>query len=197
VRDAYEHDGLTVPLCAAGIAVAAAFAAVLLTSRSAVSAETVAPGASVRDRAIEERARHAIDDAPSLRDTGIHVRSVESGVVVLAGEALTLDDQVRALQIAWGVPAVRWVASSMRGPETFTDRDRALDDVRITAQAQDRLAPVRLLPDAEVGIDTEDAVVTLYGTVPTRRARAAAERLAWMVDGVRAVQNELRPPGSP
>lgn len=65
---------------------------------------------------------------------------------------------------------------------------------------QDVLDELDLDPDIEVtdvGVEVDQAIVTLTGTVQTFRERWAAEHAALRVPGVRAVANDLiiRPPG--
>ncbi|PYN06210.1 MAG: hypothetical protein DME02_16750 [Candidatus Rokuibacteriota bacterium] len=50
--------------------------------------------------------------------------------------------------------------------------------------------PVKNLVD--VGVETNDGIVRLYGKVPTAEDKFEAERIARRVKGVRSVSNELR-----
>jgi osmotically-inducible protein OsmY len=57
-------------------------------------------------------------------------------------------------------------------------------------------AKIRLLADSntpalDINVDTRDGVVTLFGIVPTKQAKAAAEADTKKVSGVKSVRNEL------
>jgi osmotically-inducible protein OsmY len=43
----------------------------------------------------------------------------------------------------------------------------------------------------QIDVETKNGVVRLYGVAESRRAAIHAEQLAWSIQGVRAVQNEL------
>jgi osmotically-inducible protein OsmY len=47
-------------------------------------------------------------------------------------------------------------------------------------------------PAMDINVDTEDGVVTLFGVVPTKEAKAAAEADVKKVAGVKSVDNALQ-----
>lgn len=65
------------------------------------------------------------------------------------------------------------------------------DDARITGRVGRQLTADPRTKRARIDVDTIDRVVTLRGTAPTRASKAAAERVAWSVDGVTYVDNQL------
>ena len=65
-------------------------------------------------------------------------------------------------------------------------------DAWITTDVKSRLLATADVPALEVNVDTEQGIVTLFGTVPNETAKHAAELEAKKVDGVKGVQNELQ-----
>jgi osmotically-inducible protein OsmY len=145
------------------------------------------------------------DEALSKSD--IEVKSVNEGMVVLAGEANTLSAHYRAIEDARAVPGVRQVASEIRSPDELGDAEiweadedaSAGDDVKaaasdawITTKVKVRLIAEPGLSPLGVNVDTRDGVVTLFGSVknPDLKARASAQ--ARGVAGVKGVENELQ-----
>ncbi len=76
-------------------------------------------------------------------------------------------------------------------PITIEERALSLDE-RIQAAVMDTLATTPDL-DGKIGVESEDAVVTLTGFTYTRGQAWRAERAAASVKGVRYVQNQIRP----
>lgn len=64
-------------------------------------------------------------------------------------------------------------------------------DAYITTAVKSRLLLDDDTPGTEINVDTEDGVVTLFGTVPTAEAKVKAEREAKKAAGVERVVNEL------
>jgi hyperosmotically inducible protein len=143
----------------------------------------------------------------ALSDSDIAVKSVNEGVVVLAGDAKTLSAHHRAIEDARAVPGVRQVASEIRSPDELGDEEiwdaaehpTATDDVKsaasdgwITTKVKVRLMAEPGLSPVGVNVDTRNGVVTLFGNVATQdlKARAAAETRD--VAGVKGVENELQ-----
>src|SRR5207244_3476132 len=65
-------------------------------------------------------------------------------------------------------------------------------DTKITTAVKAKLAADRLKNLVNVGVETNDGVVRLYGKVPTPEDKFEAERVARRTNGVRDVTNELR-----
>jgi len=64
-------------------------------------------------------------------------------------------------------------------------------DMWITAATKTKLMADDDTPAMSINVDTHDGEVTLFGTVPTKQAKADAETTARSVDGVKSVHNEL------
>ena len=135
---------------------------------------------------------------------GVHIESVNQGVVMLDGRVATLAAHLRAIEIAEGVSGVRRVASELRSPDRVADveiwRDslalfeppaEPLRDAWITAAAK-----LRLLTSEVSGLDidahTHAGVVTLFGTVESEEQRAKATEVVAKIALVRGVRRELQ-----
>jgi osmotically-inducible protein OsmY len=69
---------------------------------------------------------------------------------------------------------------------------RIRTDEIITKDVVDSLYWDSRVDASEVSVTVEDGIVTLSGTVPSYSARAAASECAWLVTGVRNVENQLK-----
>ena len=172
----------------------------------------VVPAASrkatqVSDDALAAQVRTVLKRDKALSGSGIEVKSVNEGVVVLAGEAKTLSAHHRAIEDARAVPGVRQVASEIRSPDELGDAEiwdggehastteemkSAASDVWITTKVKVRLMAEPGLSPIGVNVDTRAGVVTLFGTVPTQDLKVRATAQARDVAGVKGVENELQ-----
>ena len=161
------------------------------------------------DDDIKKQVNTALQAQPALKDSAITVQSVNNGVVLLAGTAKTLTDHLSAVEVASGVPGVRHVSSEIQSPDTLADKEiwrerpaqksnakyGAVDasrDVWITSMAKMRLLADSRTPALDINVDTRDGVVTLFGIVPAKEAKRAAEADVRKVRGVKHVRNELQ-----
>jgi osmotically-inducible protein OsmY len=161
------------------------------------------------DSELKDRVAKAIKDDKALADSSIAVQSVNNGVVLLGGNAKTMSDHLRAVEDASQVPGVRRVSSEIKSPDKFADEEiwrehdeakanagergvgQAATDTYITSMTKLRLMADSRTPGTPVNVDTRNGVVTLFGTVPTREAKMAAEEDAKKVSGVKKVTNAL------
>jgi len=90
--------------------------------------------------------------------------------------------------------ALLMVLAAVGGPAQAADRSigEKMDDTKITAAVKTKLAADRVKNLVDVGVETNDGVVRLYGKVPTPEDKFEAERVARRAKGVREVVNELR-----
>jgi len=90
--------------------------------------------------------------------------------------------------------ALLMVLAVVGGPAQAADRSigEKMDDTKITAAVKTKLAADRVKNLVDVGVETNDGVVRLYGKVPTPEDKFEAERVARRTKGVRDVTNELR-----
>jgi len=143
----------------------------------------------------------------ALSTSDIEVKSVNNGVVVLAGDAKTLSVHHRAIEDARAVPGVRQVASEIRSPDELGDEEiwdsaehtsktdevkSAASDAWITTKAKVRLMAEPGLSPVGVNVDTRNGVVTLFGNVATQDLKARAATEVRDVAGVKGVENELQ-----
>jgi hyperosmotically inducible protein len=80
------------------------------------------------------------------------------------------------------------------GPAQAADRSigEKMDDTKITTAVKTKLTADRVKNLVDVGVETNDGIVRLYGKVPTVEDKFEAERIARRTKGVREVANELR-----
>jgi len=167
------------------------------------------------DDQIRKHVEKVLMGDPSLKESSITVQSVNNGVVLLAGTAKTLTDHLSAVEDAAAVPGVRRVASEIQSPDKLGDaeiwRERAkhstataarnvgtaASDLWITSATKMRLLADRKTPALDINVDTREGVVTLFGMVPSKDAKASAEADARKVSGVKRVVNELQVVPSP
>jgi osmotically-inducible protein OsmY len=90
--------------------------------------------------------------------------------------------------------ALLMVLAVVGGPAQAADRSigEKLDDTKITTAVKTKLAADRVKNLVDVGVETNDGIVRLYGKVPTPEDKFEAERIARRTTGVRDVTNELR-----
>lgn len=79
------------------------------------------------DQDLERKAEQALRDDKVLKDeTGIKVKSVNKGTVLLSGEASTLSNHLRAVEAVRDIPGVKRVASTIESPDSKAVRDLAM-----------------------------------------------------------------------
>jgi osmotically-inducible protein OsmY len=158
------------------------------------------------DDQVEESVKARLKADPALGDSSITVQSVNAGVVLLSGQARTLSDTYRAIDVAAAVPGARRVASEVESPDTLGDgelwREGAFDaaayeksaagDMWITTAAKLRLIASSETPGFDINVDTHNGTVTLFGVVASSNAKKAAEAEVRKVGGVRSVVNDLQ-----
>ncbi len=165
--------------------------------------------AKATDADVEKRVKDALKAKASLQDSNISVQSVNQGVVLLAGDAKTMSDHLEAIRTASRVSGVRRVSSEIKSPDTLGDEEirhmetskgaadkpgigDAASDMYITTATKLRLIADSETPALDINVDTTDGVVTLFGIVPSEKAKQAAGADARKVSGVKQVVNELQ-----
>jgi osmotically-inducible protein OsmY len=156
----------------------------------------------VGDDELKDRVKKALAGDKALADSKIEVQSVNSGVVLLAGDASSSNDHLRALQITRDVAGVRQVDSEINSPDEVADAeirddggaadDTMIGDAWITSKVKMRLLANDVTPALDINVDTRDGIVTLFGIVPSDEAKSAAAAEAHKVESVKNVRNELQ-----
>jgi len=156
------------------------------------------------DKEIKESLENAFKTDDVIKDSGIEVRTVNGGIVLLGGKADNLEEQWHAVRTARATPGVVRVATEIKMPdgERYTDSDskmrrsgktsRTMHDGWTTTDVKMRLIADANVPALDVNVDTRDGVVKLFGNVPSDAAKRAAEKDALKVEGVTRVENDLR-----
>lgn len=169
----------------------------------AVVAPPLQPAMQDQNEAVEENVVLALRGDPALANTGIRVESADAGIVVLGGTATSLSELQRALRIARAVAGVQRVRSVVETPAALTESEITGDpgaagaernparDTWMTTAVKAALRGKADLAAQNIGVDSENGVVTLFGVVPSDEARRTAEQTARAVGGVRSVRNEL------
>lgn len=158
------------------------------------------------DKDVREQAEKLLKGDAELKDSSISVKSVDKGVVLLAGNARTFSDHLRAVGIIDRMPGVRRVASEVKSPDAFGNDERvsflveparqpaarnSSSDMRTSMSVKLRLLTAAHVPSTEISVDTNEGVVTLFGIVPTADVKSAAGTEAGKAQGVVRVDNQL------
>jgi hyperosmotically inducible protein len=161
------------------------------------------------DDALKQRVEKAVQVDSSLKESSISIKSVNKGVVLVAGTAKTLSAHLRAVEtVAW-VPGVERVASEIKSPDVLADAEiwrdptapatskesgiwDAASDTWITSATKMRLLTDSRTPALDINVETQAGVVTLFGIVPSQDAKTAAAADARKVSGVKRVVNDLQ-----
>ena len=161
----------------------------------------------IDDAAIQDAVRLALANDDGLAGSTIKVKSVNKGVVILSGNANTLTAHRRALTCARRVEGVQRVASEIKSPNELADSEiwddgkvtgaadgmkASASDAWITTKAKLSLMGTPGISPMSVNVDTDDGVVTLFGTVSTTGDKALAESEVSKIVGVKGVANELQ-----
>jgi hyperosmotically inducible periplasmic protein len=75
---------------------------------------------------------------------------------------------------------------------SHTSASTQMSDASITTSVKAKLIDSPEVKAGDVDVNTEEGTVYLMGRVGTKAEKAAAERIARSVDGVREVKNELK-----
>ena len=160
----------------------------------------------VSDDSLEKQVKAVLERDKALESSDIEVKSVNNGVVVLAGKAKTLSAHRRAIEDARAVAGVRQVASEIKSPDELADAEiwedgrqgdasgvgAAASDSWITTKVKVHLMAKPGLSPLAINVDTRQGIVTLFGSVETDELKSRAATEARMVKGVKGVENDLQ-----
>lgn len=91
-------------------------------------------------------------------------------------------------------PATEVTPASLQSKASRVEADASADDALITSQVQSALAEAEDINGKDIRVSTREGQVTLSGSIPARQIERA-EEVARNVDGVREVDNQLKPVG--
>jgi osmotically-inducible protein OsmY len=176
----------------------------------------------VADDRLKDQVAQALKNEPALANSSIDVKSVNKGVVILSGNTSSLSDHLLALEVTNDVDGVRRVASEIKSPDEFGDRDvwydenggakqgdmksgdktgdtksadkqgNRITDAWITTQVKLSFMTDKDVYARDINVDTRRGVVTLFGTAPTAEAKTQAMNIAKNTAGVHKVNDQLR-----
>lgn len=172
----------------------------------AVVPEEARDAQAVEDAELERQVATVLNRDKALEDSDISVKSVNDGVIVLAGDAKTLSDHQRALEDARSIDGVRQVASEIQSPDELGDAEiwneeedfetasagSSASDAWITTKAKVFLMGAPGLSPVSINVDTDRGVVTLFGIVGTEATKERAGMEVAKISGVKNVENELQ-----
>ncbi len=162
---------------------------------------------SVADEALAQDVKAALAADRALQASDVDVKSVNDGVVVVAGNAETLSAHHRALETAREVDGVRQVASEIESPDelgdaelwegndpsdTANDVERYVSDAWLTTKSKMQLMTETGLSPLAISVDTSAGVVTLFGIVEAEETKQRAAATVAQLDGVKDVENYLQ-----
>lgn len=106
---------------------------------------------AVRDDALRRAVARALDSDPKLKGSGIRVKSVNEGVVLLSGKASSLMEHLEAIRAASSVNGVRRVASEVQSGDALYDSRLWHDGERgvVKRVGPDESSPPRKEPVAD------------------------------------------------
>jgi hyperosmotically inducible periplasmic protein len=165
-----------------------------------LASDTGVKSASIEVQSVNDGTVLLAGEAP---DSMTHLRAVEiarsvPGVQKVASEVKTPDAERDAdvwKQVSAGTERKDEKGAMEKTGEAVSDAWKGLTgaakDAYVTTAVKSRLLAEDDTPGMEINVDTEDGVVTLFGTVPSAEAKAKAEREAKKASGVERVVNEL------
>lgn len=137
------------------------------------------------DNNIDFSAHHRIRKEPLLKDNAHIVVAVYHNVVLLAGQAVSPAQRIKAGQLVRSIPHVQKVYNeiTIAGPTTTLTRS---SDAWITGKVKTEMVWKGKLKSRNIKIVTENGVVYLLGEVSQEQAKIAAD-VARRVQGVQKV----------
>lgn len=152
---------------------------------AAVATDRRTVGSMIDDENIELKASTLIGTDSELKGL-VHINVISmNGIVLLTGEAATIEARDRVLTHARGINGVRRVTNEIQitAPSSVGGRSK---DSLITSAVKSRLAVTKGLDAGNVKVVTESGAVYLMGLVKHPEGDLAAE-LATGIDGVQRV----------
>jgi osmotically-inducible protein OsmY len=159
--------------------------ATIVAALAAVAATAWAANGSLSDSTWVPHPQAATPTSERASYEGV---AITDGSVVAPAESLATNERVMPLEAA-ALPAE---PESKPQPRITVEQRRLSADERIQATLMDVLAQAPNM-SGSIGVESRDQVVTLSGWTATSGQAQRAVRYAYAIDGVKDVQNEIRP----
>lgn len=147
-------------------------------------------GQRIDDSTLKRRVGRALLADPQAARLGVDVDVVDA-VVYLNGEVDSEQQRMQAGKVAANTVGVKEVVNELQVEGAVPD-DEDHTDIGIRSTVGSLLLTDPEVRRFQIDVDVVNGVVLLTGVVEDERAKAAAERVAAGVDGVREVQNNLQ-----
>jgi hyperosmotically inducible protein len=147
-------------------------------------------GQRIDDSTLKRRVGRALLADPQAARLGVDVDVVDA-VVYLNGEVDSEQQRIQAGKVAANTVGVKEVVNELQVEDAVPD-DEDHTDIGIRSTVGSLLLTDPEVRRFQIDVDVVNGVVLLTGVVEDERAKAAAERVAAGVDGVREVQNNLQ-----
>jgi hyperosmotically inducible periplasmic protein len=158
------------------------------------------------DTAITAELKGKITDSELLDNTDISVET-NNGVATLTGAVATEAQKAHAEELAKNTKGVTSVDNKLvvdpekskgivgnaeeKAKEGYSESKDALSNARITSEVKLKFAADDTVKALNIDVDTNNGVVTLNGTVNSKKELNQAVQLAKSVDGVKHVKSNL------
>jgi len=147
-------------------------------------------GRAIKDSWITSKAKaKVIADKRITRAVSVETHA---GIVTLRGKVASADEKQVAEQVVHGTDGVKAVRNVL---QIVPDAQRTVVDARdkeLKKSVKARLDKDMMLKDSDIAVRSDNAVVTLTGSVADARVSARANELARGITGVRGVRNEIK-----
>ena len=127
------------------------------------------------------------DERVKGRDVSVETMQ---GEVFLRGKVDSAEAKAAAMDVAKGIEGVKNVKNDLQVVSPSTRKAVTADDKAITKSVESRFSKDSQLK--KIDIRTDAGVVVLSGEVSNISVSAKASEMAYRVDGVKSVKNELR-----
>jgi hyperosmotically inducible protein len=148
-------------------------------------------GEQVDDATLQMRVGRALIADPGTSAMEIDVDVID-GVVYLKGDVDSEEERMQAGRVAANTVGVKEVKNDLQIEGMMPEDEDSRSDIAIRTAVGTRLTAD---PDASrmnIDVDVVNGVVYLTGIVADEREKAAAERVAKGVEGVKEVKNQLQ-----
>ncbi|HAM36176.1 MAG TPA: hypothetical protein DEB40_02395 [Elusimicrobia bacterium] len=173
-----------------GTSAASWCAAMLITAALGGSAMPASAQSAMSDSWITAKIKMSMAADGRVKGRQVNV-DTENGRVMLRGKVDTQEAKAAAEEITKGIENVKEVKNELQVVPLSRREAAEVKDEVITARVKKSFSKDRALRKADIGVMTNDGVVSLTGEVPDLPTSAKASWDAWKVSGVKSVKNDL------